>query len=179
MPDDIQSLFKNHKTVAIGAAAGLVLALGYAAAKRRSGSAAQGPSQYLTPDVLAATPAGGTISITGPGGGGGGNPGVMVPSLPQPAPSQPVSATSLPPIDHNNYPLIGPNGSSFDTIGTITQAGGIYTGYNVGGGAPTYAYVNGQWVQDFNANTLPVGTPIAVPTSFQQYVYGSMTTEPI
>jgi hypothetical protein len=49
-----------------------------------------------------------------------------------------------------------------DIIGSIT-APSTYTGYNVTGGAPVYALINGQWKIGVPAANIPVGTQLATP----------------
>ena len=51
-----------------------------------------------------------------------------------------------------------------DIVGSIT-APSTYQGYNVTGGAPVYALVNGTWKLGVPASQLAVGTQLATPAS--------------
>lgn len=87
--------------------------------------------------------------------------------------STPVTPT-LPSINAQTYPLkvlFGQyNPGDYTKIGTVTN--GVYSGYQVSGGAPVYAGAYGGFAQDFNMSTLPNGTDIYVPTSLLAYVTG-------
>lgn len=93
--------------------------------------------------------------------------------------NQTTAPTPLPPIDHSAYPLVGEPGSAFAVLGQITGSGGIYTGENIGGGAPVYYQVPGtnQWVQNLDPNKVPVGTKLATPQQFSQYIVNGTVTE--
>ena len=99
----------------------------------------------------------------------------------QPAPAATSTAPWTPQfqnIDSGAYPVLAQPGTSMDILGTITGRGGQFTGGNVAGGAPVYAYINGTWQQDYNSKTLPIGTPLATPTTFQgNIVPGATVTE--
>jgi hypothetical protein len=96
-----------------------------------------------------------------------------------PPQNQQVSPQAPPPqtgIDWKAYPQTTENGEGITILGTITGAGGQYTGENVSGGAPVYALIDGMWRQGFNAKTLPVGTPLATLTTFLGNI-GNYATE--
>ena len=64
-----------------------------------------------------------------------------------------------------------------DILGSITGPS-TYTGYNVVGGVPVYALVNGVWKLGYNASQLPTGTPLATSTSSEPYISnGAKVTE--
>lgn len=96
--------------------------------------------------------------------GNTGNPGV------QPSPVVAIDYSTLPRVNSADYPMIGTAGMGYDPIGSITGPGGAFEGENVAGGAPVYAFINGQYVQDFNTKTLPVGTQLYVPSQFGSYI---------
>lgn len=48
-------------------------------------------------------------------------------------------------------------------VGTITQPG-TFTGYNVTGGAPVFANVNGTWKIGLPGSAIPVGSQLATPS---------------
>jgi hypothetical protein len=123
---------------------------------------------------------GGSVSPGNTGGpstspGSTGNPGVQ----PTPAPAPSSAAASLPPINSADYPIIGTPGTSYVPLGQISAPGGMFTGENVGGGAPVYAFMGGQYQQDFNSATLPVGTVLATPSNFSQYIAPGTVTEKV
>lgn len=79
-------------------------------------------------------------------------------------------------VDHNAFSMSQPASATMTQIGTVSKQG-EFSGFNVGGGAPEYVLQGGNYVQDFNWATLPVGTGIYVPSTFQgnistQYVSG-------
>jgi hypothetical protein len=92
------------------------------------------------------------------------------PAAPPPAPQQ--QTATLPPLDASTFPntvLFGQyTPGQYTQIGTVNN--GVYSGKNVGGGAPVYAGVFGGFVQGFNMSTLPNGTGIFVPTELLPYV---------
>ncbi|MHB8437400.1 MAG: hypothetical protein ACYDC0_16305 [Acidimicrobiales bacterium] len=69
-------------------------------------------------------------------------------------------------VNSQNYPLTLSNGQGVTVIGKMLNSTGRYAGENVSGGAPVYAYTNGTWAQDFNARSLPAGTPLATLNTF-------------
>lgn len=92
------------------------------------------------------------------------------PSNPSPAPAAPSLA--LPLLNAQSFAkqvLFGQYAP-----GDYTQVGqyvnGVYTGANVGGGAPVYLNAFGGFVQDFNPQTANGG--VYVPTSLLEYVQG-------
>lgn len=91
----------------------------------------------------------------------------------------PVPATNpRPAINAAAYPVnISANGLPGDPLVTlgIIGPGAIFTGHNVGGGAPVYAIVGNQAVQGFNPSTLPAGTRLATLQKFQSYIAPATT----
>lgn len=55
-------------------------------------------------------------------------------------------------------------------LGKITGKGGQYTGHEVTGGAPVYAYYGGGWHQNFTPANLAVGTQLATLAPYQRNV---------
>ena len=91
--------------------------------------------------------------------------------------SPPSSSVDVSPASVGAMAFVpGPGGSELAEIGQISGSGGQYTGENVRGGAPVYAYMNGAWVQGFDAAQLHKGTPLATPLSnVAQIVRGTVT----
>jgi hypothetical protein len=90
-----------------------------------------------------------------------------------------IQPGNLPRVDATKFPVVAAPNTAFSVLGSITQPGGIYTGKNVAGGVPVYAFYNGQWQQNFNSATLPVGTQLAIPTAYSDYIGGQVQTGPI
>ena len=67
-----------------------------------------------------------------------------------------------------------------DILGSITGAN-TFTGYNVSGGAPVYADVNGTWRIGLPASQIPVGSQLATPAAAASSinVSGGQVTEPL
>lgn len=80
-------------------------------------------------------------------------------------------------IRAGNYAQQVGGNSSVVELGTIIEQGGLYSGYNVGGGAPVYADINGQWMQNFDAKTLAAGTRLATLPGFAGNVGTTKVTE--
>ena len=80
----------------------------------------------------------------------------------------------------NPYPQVAGNGQAgnqlLDIVGSIVGPS-VYQGYNVTGGAPVYALVNGQWKLGVPANQLPVGTQLATPVANQAAITGTSVKE--
>lgn len=76
---------------------------------------------------------------------------------------------ALQPVDSSKYPVLGAPGEQFTVLGSFTGPSQL-SAYNVGGGVPVYAYLNDKWQQDFNSATVPVGTQIGIPSSFDSYI---------
>jgi hypothetical protein len=134
---------------------------------------------------------GGVVQSYVPGGislppamGGGmpvdfGNGMPVTSQLPAAAAPTAIDPLSLPHVNADLFPHSEPTGSPMLVIGSITGPGGQFTGQNVAGGVPVYAFVNGQWVQGYNAQQLPTGTPLATLQSFSQYEVAGTVTESI
>lgn len=93
------------------------------------------------------------------------------PDIPAPVIQQAPSpaAVALPNVRSDWYPVVAPQGEDMAILGSITGQG--YQGFNVKGGAPVYAFVDGQWRQNFGeASKLPVGTPLATLDTFDPYI---------
>lgn len=93
-----------------------------------------------------------------------------------PSPGPTASVTSILPVlnaqQFTKQYLYGQwSASDFVKIGTV-GANGVYSGYNVTGGAPVYANVFGGLEQDFNMATLPAGTDLYVPIDLTPYISG-------
>ena len=65
---------------------------------------------------------------------------------------------------------------TLEILGTIVSPS-TYQGYNVSGGWPVYALVNGKWTLGLKASQLPVGTPLATSITNAPYVTTTSTKE--
>lgn len=83
------------------------------------------------------------------------------------------AAVALPNVNSNWYPQIAPQGEDMSVIGSYS--GQTYQGFNVKGGVPVYALIDGKWRQGFEMNKLAPGTAIAVPDTFAEYIDKSKT----
>lgn len=87
-----------------------------------------------------------------------------------PDPYVPDPVQPLPNVLASAFPITGVPDTAFEVIGSITGSGGLYSGLNVKGGAPVYAYQNGEWKQNFDADKLAVGTALGTPSVFRDYI---------
>lgn len=67
-------------------------------------------------------------------------------------------------------------GNILDILG-IAQPNGSYTGYNVGGGAPVYALVGGQWKINTQPSQWGPNTELATPQQYAYEISQGTTTE--
>ena len=157
-----------------------------------SSSSSSNSSQALAAQ-LAAAQAGQTVpteSLTTSGGTYSGPAGQAPPSITNPGPSTPGGGggTGTPtPGGGSSGPGYGTTsvgGMSYVNLGTITGAGGAYSGYNVGGGAPVYYLTPGSSTPQVDLTpqavaALPGGTQVLTPAGYGGAVGSAPTTEKI
>lgn len=64
----------------------------------------------------------------------------------------------------------GPLGA-LDVLGSTT-GGNNFTGWNVVGGPPVYANINGHWVTGWNPHAVARGTELATPATYRSLIGG-------
>jgi hypothetical protein len=103
----------------------------------------------------------------------------LKPSSPKPAPPPSKKPppkkkpAALPPVNASQFPLVIPkNGLPNDPLVDlgIIGPGAMFTGHNVKNGAPVYALVGGQAVQNFDPKKLAPGTHLETLKRFAAYI---------
>ena len=117
---------------------------------------------------------GALLGLVGTGQGSGTTP--APPGGPPLSTGTPAATT---PAQTSTNQVAVANKGNYDVLGQISGAtgSGTYTGYNVSGGSPVYAFVGGQWVQGYNPKTLPFGTELATPSEYAGMITGPVVTE--
>lgn len=181
-----KSWSKNKKLAVVGGGGLAVALIVYLFAKSRSSSSSSGSSNSTTPTlVLPSSNQDATDSteyasleeglqgldkqVQGlepppPSTGTGGGP----PSGGKTPPKK--TTTPVAPSGPPTFPLsYGAGIGNLDVVG-YAQPGGDYVGYNVKGGAPVYAYVNGSWHLGLKPSQFTKNTPIGTPTNYSDLI---------
>lgn len=83
-------------------------------------------------------------------------------------PATAPAAGTLPALNPANFPrTIAAN--EIEKIGSDPTAN-HYSGFQLKGGAPLYAFIKGVWTQGVNPNSAPAGTVFGTPISLDKYV---------